>query len=248
VGAGPPRLVPLLVLAAAAGCATPRPSWQPPERPSRVVQPPESPKGDDGGERIHVVEPGENLYRIGLRYGLDPDEIADLNEISDPRSLAVGRELRLPKRAGEKPAAAGARAQARTASTTRRAPPAGEPILAWPVQGVLYSRFGARGAGRHDGIDIAAPEGSPIGAAADGEVIYSGTQRGYGNIVIVRHEDGLITIYAHNRQNLVKQGAKVTRGQPLAKVGRTGRATGPHCHFEVRRGTTPLDPLDFLPR
>ncbi|HEY0839187.1 MAG TPA: M23 family metallopeptidase, partial [Vulgatibacter sp.] len=122
------------------------------------------------------------------------------------------------------------------------------PRLQWPVQGVLYSRFGARGATRHDGIDIAAPEGSTIVAAADGEVIHSGTQRGYGNLVIVRHEGGLITIYAHNRENLVRDGAQVKRGQPIAKVGRTGRATGPHCHFEVRQGTTPLDPLDFLPR
>jgi len=248
VGAGPPRLVLLLVLAAAAGCATPRPSWRAPKPPSRTAPLPEPARRDDGGERIHVVEAGENLYRIGLRYGVDPDEIADLNEISDPRSLAVGRELRLPGGASERPAGRPPRVRARAASTMRRPDPAAGPILAWPVQGVLYSRFGARGATRHDGIDIAAPEGSPIGAAADGEVIFSGTQRGYGNIVIVRHEGGLVTIYAHNRENLVKQGARVTRGQPLAKVGRTGRATGPHCHFEVRRGTTPLDPLDFLPR
>ena len=252
MGAGPPRLVPLLVLAAAAGCATPRPSWRA-EPPPEVAKPADAPAAasDDGGERIHVVAPGENLFRIGIKYGIDPDEIADLNEITDPRSLAVGRELRLPRKAGERQAGTGAAAsrnQARAVTTTRRPESTVEPILAWPVQGVLYSRFGARGATRHDGIDIAAPEGSPIGAAADGEVIYAGTQRGYGNIVIVRHDDGLITIYAHNRQNLVKQGAKVTRGQALAKVGRTGRATGPHCHFEVRRGTTPLDPLEFLPR
>lgn len=195
-----------------------------------------------------MVAAGENLYRISLRYGVDVDELADLNQIGDARTLAVGRELRLPSSARRTEGMASQSPVAMAAPTVAKRPSGGLARLQWPVKGVLYSRFGTRGATRHDGIDIAAPEGTPIVAAADGEVIYAGTQRGYGLIVIVRHDDGLITIYAHNRENLVEEGRKVRQGQILAKVGRTGRATGPHCHFEVRRGTTPLEPLDFLPR
>jgi murein DD-endopeptidase MepM/ murein hydrolase activator NlpD len=201
---------------------------------------------------VHVVQKGENLYRIALKYGLSSDEVADANEITDPTQLAVGRELVIPERKGGR-AVAASRTTSRTQvrpSVSRREPARGKregAILHWPVQGVLYSRFGPRGATRHDGIDIAAPEGTKIEAAADGVVLYAGVQRGYGNIVILRHGGDLITLYAHNQRNLVQEGAEVKAGQPIAVVGRTGRATGPHCHFEVRRGTDPHDPLDFLP-
>ncbi|AKU90537.1 peptidoglycan DD-metalloendopeptidase family protein [Vulgatibacter incomptus] len=260
VGDLPPRIGPLLLLLAlVAGCAAPRASWRQGETPE-ATEPPAPIDLDEGGghaERgpVHVVAPGENLYRIALRYGVDMDELADLNEISDPRSLSVGRELRLPakdrKGAPSESAASTASAESRSPQgrqTISKQPPlSGTPLLDWPVKGVLFSRFGKRGATRHDGIDIAAPEGTAILAAADGDVIYAGVQRGYGRLVILRHEDGLVTIYAHNRENLVRDGMKVRRGQPIGKVGRTGRASGPHCHFEVRRGTTPMEPLDFLP-
>lgn len=117
----------------------------------------------------------------------------------------------------------------------------------WPVKGVLYSRFGVREGVRHDGIDIAAPEGTPVVAADDGEVIFAGVQRGYGNLVLVKHDDGLVTIYAHNERNLVDAGKRVRRGDRIATVGRTGRATGPHVHFEVRENRLPRNPLFFLP-
>lgn len=117
----------------------------------------------------------------------------------------------------------------------------------WPVNGVLYSRFGVRDGVRHDGIDIAAPEGSPVMAADDGEVIFSGVQRGYGNLILILHSDGLVTIYAHNQRNLVKAGARVRRGERIATVGKSGTATGPHVHFEVRENRIPRNPLFFLP-
>jgi murein DD-endopeptidase MepM/ murein hydrolase activator NlpD len=103
-----------------------------------------------------------------------------------------------------------------------------------------------RGGARHDGIDIAAPEGTPISAAGDGTAIYVGEQSGYGQVVILRHDDGLVTVYAHASAVLVREGARVTRGQVVAKVGQTGRTTGPHLHFEVREGTTPKNPLQYL--
>lgn len=198
---------------------------------------------------MHVVQKGETLYRIARNHGLTVEEVARANGIDDPTRLEVGQRLRIPPGGST----GGSRVAARpgTRTTVSRSEPGsrigGEALLRWPVKGVLYSRFGPRGATRHDGIDISAPEGTPIEAAADGTVIYSGVQRGYGNIVILRHQGDLITIYAHNQRNLVREGQQVKAGEPVALVGATGRATGPHCHFEVRRGTTPHDPLNFLP-
>jgi murein DD-endopeptidase MepM/ murein hydrolase activator NlpD len=111
---------------------------------------------------------------------------------------------------------------------------------------VLISAFGARERDRHDGIDLACPEGTPVRAADDGVVLYAGEQRGYGNLVLIAHDADVITVYAHNSKNLVAQGDRVTRGEEIARVGRTGNATGPHLHFEVRVGTHPHDPLGFL--
>ncbi len=127
------------------------------------------------------------------------------------------------------------------------APAAREGKLAWPLKGVLYGRYGVRSGRRHDGIDLAAPEGSVIGAAGAGAVIFAGEQSGYGSIVILRHDDGLVTLYAHCSAVLVEEGARVKRGQPIARVGQTGRTSGPHLHFEVREGTRPRNPLLFLP-
>jgi lipoprotein NlpD len=119
--------------------------------------------------------------------------------------------------------------------------------LSWPLKGVLYGRYGVRAGQRHDGIDIAAPEGAPVVAAADGVVIFAGEQAGYGALVILKHGSDLVTLYAHNSRVLVKDGQRVGRGEPIARVGQTGRTTGPRLHFEVRQGTRPRNPLLFLP-
>jgi murein DD-endopeptidase MepM/ murein hydrolase activator NlpD len=119
--------------------------------------------------------------------------------------------------------------------------------LAWPLKGVLYGRYGVRAGRRHDGIDIAAPEGTTVSAAGEGTVLFAGEQTGYGSIVILKHEGGLVTLYAHNSRLLVEEGARVRRGEPIARVGQTGRTTGPHLHFEVRDGTRPRNPLLYLP-
>jgi murein DD-endopeptidase MepM/ murein hydrolase activator NlpD len=124
---------------------------------------------------------------------------------------------------------------------------ASRPRLAWPLRGILYGRYGVRGGQRHDGIDIAAPEGTAVTAAAPGKVIYVGEQAGYGSIVILRHDGGLLTLYAHASAVLVADGQAVRRGEPVARVGQTGRTTGPHLHFEVREGTRPRNPLLYLP-
>lgn len=257
--------LPLVALALAlAACGPPRPSWVrgdgPVAEPTRPAPKPPFELGGEGkaGERIHVVRPGETLYRIALLHAVDPDELADLNQIADPRRLGAGRELVLPPAKGRRVASlAGAAAgrKAAPAAPAKRPPPAPPRVdagpkpdrsLSWPVEGVLFGRFGLRNGSPHDGVDLAAPEGTPIRAAADGAVLYAGVQRGYGNLVILRHEGGLITIYAHNQKNLVRDGDRVRVGEEIALVGRTGRASGPHCHFEVRQGTKPRDPLLFL--
>jgi len=120
--------------------------------------------------------------------------------------------------------------------------------LLWPASGSVSSSFGPRGNAHHDGIDIAAPEGTPIRAALDGTVAYVGALRGYGKVVILSHEGGLTTVYAHNSKNLVGQGTRVRRGTVIASVGQTGRTTGPNLHFEVRKDNQARDPMVFLPK
>ncbi|RYZ40063.1 MAG: M23 family metallopeptidase [Myxococcaceae bacterium] len=119
-------------------------------------------------------------------------------------------------------------------------------LLDWPLRGVLYGRFGKKGREPHDGIDLAAPAGTPIKTAQEGTVLYAGEQKGYGLIVIVEHSSTLITLYAHNRDLRVRTGQKVRREQVIATVGESGRTSGPHVHFEVRVDGKPVDPLEYL--
>jgi murein DD-endopeptidase MepM/ murein hydrolase activator NlpD len=127
-----------------------------------------------------------------------------------------------------------------------RPPPPTKGLLDWPLRGVLYGRFGKKGKEPHDGIDLAAPAGTPVKTAGEGEVLYAGEQRGYGLIVIVQHSEHLITLYAHNRDLRVRTGQKVRRGQVIATVGESGKTSGPQLHFEVRKDGKPMDPLDYL--
>lgn len=120
--------------------------------------------------------------------------------------------------------------------------------LRWPVRGRVVTAFGASVNGRsNDGIDIAVPEGTPVHAAENGVVIYAGDGlKGFGNTVLVRHEDGLVTVYGHASEMKVKRGDKVRRGQEIALSGMTGDADRPKLHFEVRKGTSPVDPMTYL--
>lgn len=119
----------------------------------------------------------------------------------------------------------------------------------WPVEGRVLSTFGAKNNGLHnDGVNIAAPRGAPVRAAENGVVAYAGKEiRGFGNLLLIKHEGGLITAYAHNDVVLVARGDKVTRGQVVAKVGTSGGVDTPQLHFEVRQGTRAVDPKKYLP-
>ncbi|WP_235890867.1 peptidoglycan DD-metalloendopeptidase family protein [Pararhizobium mangrovi] len=120
--------------------------------------------------------------------------------------------------------------------------------LRWPARGQIVSRFGSREDGhQNDGIDISVPEGTPVKAAENGVVIYAGDGlKQYGNTVLVRHDDGLVTVYGYAKDIKVKRGAKVTRGEVIADSGMSGAADRPKLHFEVRKDATPVDPTSYL--
>ena len=121
------------------------------------------------------------------------------------------------------------------------------PEFAWPVDGRIISPFGRRLSGWHAGMDIKAEAGTPILAAAPGVVISSGQERAYGRIIRIEHEKGFVTIYAHNLENLVEVGDRVSGGTIIGTVGRTGQASGPHLHFEIRYVDIVYNPLYLLP-
>ena len=208
---------------------------------------------------VHHVRAGETLWRIARTYGVPLEIMLRENALENAAQLAAGSSLFVPGAERELPIPPPDPPLMTRAPVRRRSPssipragvqpldPAalGEP-LAWPAPGVLISGFGERERDHHDGIDLACPEGTPVRAAEDGIVLFSGEQRGYGNLVLLAHDRDVVTVYAHNAKNLVSQGDKVSRGEEIARVGKTGNATGPHLHFEVRVGTQPRDPLGFL--
>lgn len=210
--------------------------------PRTASLPPKKPQGI-----YHVVRPGENLFRIGLAYDVSREALARANGIRDSSQLRVGQRIFVPGATRQLPVDIITPAEPAAPSLPEPQEAAVEGFL-WPVSGTINSGFGPRGASFHDGVDIAAPEGTPVRAIDKGEVIYSDQLRGYGNMVIVRHADGIVSVYAHNEANLVREGQMVSRGEVLAKVGSTGRVSGPHLHFEIRRNNSAQDPLRYLPR
>jgi len=221
--------------------------------------------------QTYYVRANDTLYSIGKRFGVDYLAIAKRNHLRAPYHIYVGQQLYINRTApgdAHRPvsrtisrAATSAPVVSRSrvvkkkpvkrASKSRTSHPraATSTKLLWPVKGVLTSRFGHRGSRMHDGIDIGAPDGTAVHAAASGVVVYSDSRlSGYGKLIIIRHGRNLFTAYAHNQRNLVRKGAKVRVGDVIARVGHTGRASGPHLHFEVRQGSTPVDPLAYLPR
>lgn len=223
--------------------------------------PEHSAAGRRGGV-IHVVQSGETLWRISQRYGVSVDEIMRANQIRDVTQVKVGSRLWIPSAKGEAAPEIGddaapprdaidvddASFQAQKARVREQLRKDLGLAFAWPLQGRLNSRFGPRGSGHHDGLDIGEEIGTSIRCAEAGRVIYSGNGLGdYGNVVIVKHAGPYSTVYAHNQTNLVKKGAFVEQGEMLALLGKTGNASGPHLHFEIRYNRTPVNPLLYLP-
>jgi murein DD-endopeptidase MepM/ murein hydrolase activator NlpD len=155
---------------------------------------------------------------------------------------AVKEKARLAQ-ATTTPEAAVAETPVKTAEATGALP-----TFRWPVRGRVVTAYGAKTNGKsNDGINLAVPEGTPVKAAEDGVVAYSGNElKGYGNLILVRHSNGYVTAYAHASELLVKRGETIKRGQVIAKSGQSGEVGSPQLHFEIRKGSSPVDPLQFL--
>lgn len=217
----------------------------------------------------HHVARGDTLYAIAWRYNLDYKNLAEINGIRPPYSILPGQKIRLKGVAVRKPY----QARVAAAKTVKRPPtpsprkPAprikketytplvvksqsvksGPLVWSWPVDGRVVSPFRS-GKGLNKGIDIAAKLGESVHAAADGEVVYAGSGlRGYGKLLIVKHQNSYLSAYAHNSQLLAKEGQNVKRGQKIAEVGASGTTTV-KLHFEIRKDGVPVDPVKYLPR
>lgn len=227
-----------------------------------------------GKPGYYMVKPGDTLIRIGLENGQHWKDLVKWNNIENPNSLEVGQVLRVvppgsdPNAAGAKPvstakvetkplpAAAGASgsaasAPAVTASAAATAPPSAGARDAddninwmWPANGPVMTSFDEA---RSKGVAIAGKAGDPVYAAADGRVVYAGSGlRGYGNLVILKHNNTYLTAYAHNQTLLVKEDQSVRRGQKIAEMGSTD-AERVQLHFEIRKLGKPVDPAKLLP-
>jgi lipoprotein NlpD len=197
----------------------------------------------------HTIQKGQTLYRIAQAYEIELEVIRRVNHIRDPSEIKEGMQLWIPGVSRVQTVPKGS-SPSRSAKKKKKAPTV-KPrrgVLIWPTKGTLTSSFGKRNGRKHEGIDIAAPKGTPIYSAADGEVVFSGWgPTGYGKMVIIKHQHHLTTVYAHNSKILVKKGVRVKQGQKISLMGSTGRSTGPHLHFEVRNDTEPKNPIKYLP-
>ena len=193
--------------------------------------------------QTHVVRDGETLSAIAFRYGKDHRELARWNGLGDGSLIYPGQVIRLTPPAGG----------AVSTGTLSRAPPSkpvqprndAVPQWAWPTAGRIVGEFGGE-SGSGSGVSIAGRRGQPVRAAASGRVVYSGGLIGYGQLIIVQHNDTYLSAYGHNASLLVKEGQNIKQGQSIATMGE-GAGQAPRLHFEIRRNGKPVDPLQFLP-
>jgi murein DD-endopeptidase MepM/ murein hydrolase activator NlpD len=212
--------------------------------------------------RANHLEPSAKI-RLGMKLSVPGAKTAAVAPAAQPAMAAVAVQPAAAMAApASRMAAAGAAPQsARLAQATPTAEDAADatpvkaaeatgalPTFRWPVRGKVITSYGAKTNGKsNDGINLAVPEGTPVKAAEDGVVAYSGNElKGYGNLVLVRHSNGYVTAYAHASELLVKRGDTIKRGQIIAKSGQSGEVGSPQLHFEIRKGSSPVDPLQFL--
>ena len=260
--------VPSLVLVGGlTGCALPS---QPPAPVEDRIQPPAAAPAAPLGAGQYRVKQGDTLTRIALEHGHSWRDLARWNQLSNPDKIEIGQILRVvppestesangvvvtpitdapastPMTGGPAPAQPAAPAasapQASTAAPAR--PAAAELAFAWPAQGPTLAGFDEA---RNKGVDIAGKAGDPVLAAADGQVVYAGAGlRGYGNLIIIKHNNTYLTAYAHNQKLLVQEDQKVKQGQKIAEMG-SSDADRVKLHFEIRRNGKPVDPVKLLP-
>ena len=208
-----------------------------------------------------IVQRGDNLYRIASSNGIAVQDLAAWNGIPMPYTIYPGQRLRLyPQANGQRTTAARKPGRAAPAVVPNRpvsprakppapvAPPINSGIAwRWPADGALINRYVA-GEPTKQGVDIAGSSGAPVRAAGDGVVVYSGSGLvGYGELIIIKHNDAWLSAYGHNRNRLVNEGQLVKAGQQIAEIGHSG-APRDMLHFEVRYNGKPVDPLHYLPK
>lgn len=210
-------------------------------------------------KRIHIVKEGETLEQIAGIYELTVPALVTANDLSDSENLQAGQKLTIPpkpkeiREKKEKKIPVAQREKKKTRGSkpekTQVEEEAQEEVsrFVWPVDGRMTSGFGPRRKRDHDGIDIVAPKGTPVFASRDGSVLYSGKMSGYGNLIILKHRGNFFTAYAHLSEMGVAKGKRVKQGEQIGKVGRTGRASTTHLHFEIRHKTKAVDPMEYLP-
>lgn len=192
---------------------------------------------------MHIVQPGETLYAIAWRHGVDYQSLARWNGLANPDFLSVGQRLVL-RPSVEPPAPA-----PRPPSQATRPVVATTPAVqwSWPTDGAVLRRFGDR-SGLSNGVGIGGSAGQDIRAAAAGRVVYAGSGlQAYGQLVIINHDNEFLSAYGYNAELLVAQGETVSLGQRIARMG-VGPERRAQLHFEIRRNGTPVDPLAQLPR
>ena len=199
----------------------------------------------------HLVKQKESLHRIAKMYDVGILELLDYNNLSS-YNLKPGIKIWLI--AGKTEVTSIQKPVEETYSTKEKISEVDYQTsgqkrvdLCLPAKGIVTSEFGIRNGRPHKGIDISASVGEPIYAALNGKVAYVGTQRGYGNVIILEHDNYVMTVYAHNESNLVRLGETVKKGQPIGTLGKTGSTTGPHLHFEYRVKGKAINPRTVLP-
>lgn len=194
-----------------------------------------------GGQGVfHRVEPGQSAWRIAEAYGVSTRDLLEANGVAGPKLITPGQSLWIPGARGKRDVPSFGDFGERDSAVSRR-------TFVFPLEGKLSSGFGGRKGGRHDGVDILAPEGTEVRAASYGVVIYAGGgMRGYGIAVLVDHGEGVTTLYGHLKGFRVKSGDAVASGQVIGAVGRTGNATTSHLHFELRSEGEAVDPVKYL--
>jgi len=212
--------------------------------------------GDVAGRqpKFHVVRAGETLYAIAFRYGIDYQGLAKANQIEPPYTIYVNQRIRLASVvSGIQPASAAAKTQSiRPSAVAKPKPVLAQPQTVtvnwrWPLKGEVINGFSLDGR-VNKGIDIRGRLGDKVRSAADGVVVYAGGGlRGYGKLVIVKHNDKFLSAYGHNRAILVKEGEQVKSGQVLAEIG-SSDGSQEMLHFEIRKNGKPENPLLYLPR
>lgn len=189
-------------------------------------------------EGHYRVQPGDNLYRIGLRFNQNAATLARWNNLQDPTQIEVGQVLRVRANAGERAVATP------RSSTTGEVKPVNRMALQWPLDNHSVSK--PYDGVSNKGIDMAGAPGTPIKAAADGKVLYAGNGvRGYGNLILVSHSGGMLTAYAHNDKLLVSKDQTVRAGQQIATMG-SSDTDNTKLHFEVRVNGKAVNPMLYL--